>query len=104
MVEQLIVVLIVLLAAFYAGWRWMPARYRHALAGLITISLRRAGLIDQARAVRWAASLSKARGCGSGCDSRAGCGGCAGGDANGAREGEAVQTHPIRIHVRADRP
>jgi hypothetical protein len=73
MTQQIIVALIVGLAAFYAVWRWMPAGWRRAAAGKLASGSQRAGLVDAERAERLAASLAKSSGCGA-CDS---CGSCA---------------------------
>jgi len=73
MTQQIIVALIVGLAAFYAVWRWMPAAWRRAAAGKLASGSQRAGLVDAERAERLAASLAKSSGCGA-CDS---CGSCA---------------------------
>jgi hypothetical protein len=73
MTQEMIVGLIVALAAFYALWRWMPAGWRRAAAGKLAAGTQRAGLVDAERAQQLAASLGKASGCGA-CDS---CGSCA---------------------------
>ncbi|MDM0012695.1 hypothetical protein QTH87_09660 [Variovorax sp. J22P168] len=73
MTQQIVVALIVGLAAIYAVWRWMPARWRRGAAGRLAAGSQRAGLVDAERAERLAATLGKASGCGS-CDS---CGSCA---------------------------
>jgi hypothetical protein len=73
MTQQIIVGLIVALAAFYAVWRWMPAGWRRAAAARLASGSRRAGLIDAQRAQQLAASLAKTSGCGS-CDSCGSCG------------------------------
>ncbi|RYF79033.1 MAG: hypothetical protein EOO29_18415 [Comamonadaceae bacterium] len=77
MVQQLIVGLIVAIAALYAVWRWMPAGWRRSAAQKVAAGSQRAGLVDQARADELAASLAKSSGCGS-CDS---CGACGKADA-----------------------
>jgi hypothetical protein len=73
MTQQLIVGLIVALAAVYAVWRWMPAGWRRSAASTLASGSHRAGLVDRQRADALAASLAKSSGCGS-CDS---CGACA---------------------------
>jgi len=73
MTQQIIVGLIVALAAFYAVWRWMPAGWRRAAAARLASGSQRAGLVDAHRAQQLAASLSKSSGCGS-CDSCGSCG------------------------------
>ena len=77
MTQQLIVGLIVAMAALYAVWRWMPAGWRRSAAQKVAAGSHRAGLVDQARADELAASLAKSSGCGS-CDS---CGACGKADA-----------------------
>ena len=71
--QQIIVGLIVALAAVYAVWRWMPAGWRRAAAGKVAAGSHRAGLVDAQRADALAASLGKSSGCGS-CDSCGSCG------------------------------
>jgi hypothetical protein len=73
MTQEIIVGLIVALAAFYALWRWMPANWRRAAAGKVAAGTQRAGLVDAQRAQQLAASLGKASGCGA-CDSCGSCG------------------------------
>ena len=73
MAQQIIVALIVALAALYAVWRWMPTRWRRAAAGKLASGTQRAGLVDAERAEQLAASLGKSTGCGS-CDSCGACG------------------------------
>jgi hypothetical protein len=72
MTQQIIVALIVALAAIYAVWHWMPGAWRRALAARVAAGSQRAGWVDAERAGRLAASLAKTSGCGS-CES---CGGC----------------------------
>ena len=89
MTQQIIVGLIVALAALYAVWRWMPAGWRRSAAAKLAAGSQRAGLVDAQRAQALAASLAKSSGCGS-CDS---CGACGTGakrkDANPAAEATA---------------
>jgi len=73
MTQQIIVGLIVALAALYAAWRWMPAGWRRAAAARLASGSQRAGLVDAQRAQQLAASLAKTSGCGS-CDSCGSCG------------------------------
>ncbi|GAA4328252.1 hypothetical protein GCM10023165_00450 [Variovorax defluvii] len=73
MTQQIIVGLIVALAALYAVWRWMPAHWRRSAAAHLASGSQRAGLVDAQRARKLAESLAKTSGCGS-CDS---CGSCA---------------------------
>ncbi|AMM25582.1 DUF6587 family protein [Variovorax sp. PAMC 28711] len=80
MTQQLIVGVIVAIAALYAVWRWMPAGWRRSAAQKVAAGSHRAGLVDRERADELAASLAKSSGCGS-CDS---CGACAKSDAPAA--------------------
>ncbi|MDM0113015.1 hypothetical protein QTI66_12725 [Variovorax sp. J22R133] len=73
MTQQIIVAVIVALAAIYAVWRWMPSKWRKAAAGKVAAGTHRAGLVDESRAQQLAASLAKSSGCGS-CDSCGSCG------------------------------
>ena len=73
MTQQIIVAVIVALAAIYAVWRWMPSKWRRAAAGKVAAGTHRAGLVDESRAQQIAASLAKSSGCGS-CDSCGSCG------------------------------
>lgn len=73
MTQEIIVGLIVALAALYAVWHWMPAAWRRHAAQRLAAGTRRAGLVDARRAQQLADSLGKTSGCGA-CDS---CGGCA---------------------------
>jgi len=84
MTQQLIVGLIVVLAAVYAVWRWMPGGWRRAAAARLAAGSQRAGLVDAQRAAAMAATLSKSAGCGS-CDTCGSCG-TAGKPANGAAD------------------
>jgi hypothetical protein len=70
--QQIIVALIVALAALYAVWHWMPNAWRRVLAAKVALGSQRAGLVGEERARQLAASLGKASGCGS-CDD---CGAC----------------------------
>ncbi len=72
MTQEIVVGLIVALAASYAVWRWMPAGWRRAAAARLAAGTQRAGLVDARRAEKLAASLGKSGGCGS-CDSRGSC-------------------------------
>ena len=73
MAQNLIVGIIVALAAIYAVWRWMPAGWRRSAATKLAAGSHRAGLVDAQRADALAASLAKTSGCGS-CDSCGSCG------------------------------
>ena len=68
MTQQIVVGLIVALAALYAVWRWMPARWRRAAAGRLAAGSQRAGLLDTDGARQLEASLGRAGGCAA-CDS-----------------------------------
>ncbi|HJS02161.1 MAG TPA: DUF6587 family protein [Variovorax sp.] len=89
MTQQIIVGLIVALAAFYAVWRWMPAGWRRAAADRLAAGSQRAGLVDAQRAQQLAASLAKSSGCGA-CDS---CGSC-----STPADSSAQATHNTRSH------
>jgi hypothetical protein len=88
MAQNLIVGLIVALAAVYAVWRWMPAGWRRSAATKLAAGSHRAGLVDAQRADALAASLAKTSGCGS-CDS---CGSC--GPAKAKQAGQAATDAP----------
>ncbi|MBT2333804.1 hypothetical protein J7E49_07790 [Variovorax paradoxus] len=97
MTQQLIVGLIVAAAAFYAVWRWMPARWRRSAAHKLAAGTQRAGLVDQERAQQLAASLAKTSGCGS-CDS---CGSCGPKTSdNNKAESEKAGHSPLSAHSR----
>jgi hypothetical protein len=84
MTQQIVVALIVALAAVYAAWRWMPGAWRRTLAARIAAGSQRAGLVDAQRARRLAASLARTSGCGA-CDS---CGACSAANGKAAGAGE----------------
>ena len=88
MAQNLIVGLIVALAAVYAVWRWMPAGWRRSAATKLAAGSHRAGLVDAQRADALAASLAKTSGCGA-CDS---CGSC--GPAKTKQAGQAATDAP----------
>lgn len=89
MTQQIVVGLIVALAAIYAVWRWMPGSWRRAAAARVAAGSHRAGLVDARRAEQLAASLGKTSGCGS-CDS---CGSCS---TTGGRAVEGNETPVAR--------
>jgi len=89
MTQQIIVALIVALAAVYAVWRWMPAKWRRAAAAKVAAGSHRAGLVDADRAQQLAASLGKTSGCGS-CET---CGSCS---TAGAEAREGSESHLAR--------
>ena len=88
MAQNLIVGIIVALAAVYAVWRWMPAGWRRSAATKLAAGSHRAGLVDAQRADALAASLAKTSGCGA-CDS---CGSC--GPAKTKQAGQAATDAP----------
>lgn len=73
MTQQLIVGMIVLVAALSAAWRWMPAGWRRSAARQLAAGSQRVGLVNKERADQLAASLAKSSGCGA-CDSCGACG------------------------------
>lgn len=85
MAQNLIVGIIVALAAVYAVWRWMPAGWRRSAATKLAAGSHRAGLVDAQRAEALVASLAKSSGCGA-CDS---CGSC-----GSAKTGQAAHDAP----------
>jgi hypothetical protein len=91
MTQQIVVALIVALAAIYAVWRWMPGNWRRAAAAKVAAGSHRAGLVDAERAQQLAASLGKTSGCGS-CES---CGSCstAGGKAVEGSKSSVARSH-----------
>jgi hypothetical protein len=92
MAQEIIVGLIVALAAVYAVWRWMPAQWRRSAAAGLAAGSQRAGLVDAQRAEQLAASLAKSSGCGA-CES---CGSCA--TAGGSRTEDKRKTPEMRSH------
>jgi hypothetical protein len=73
MTQEIIVALIVAVAAVSALWRWMPAGWRRSAAGKLAAGSQRAGLVDAERARQLADSLARSSGCGA-CDSCDSCG------------------------------
>ena len=92
MTQQIVVALIVALAAIYAVWRWMPGSWRRVAATKLAAGSQRAGLIDAERAQQLAASLGKTSGCGS-CET---CGSCSTGA--GSKTGADGQPPLTRSH------
>jgi hypothetical protein len=92
MTQEIIVALIVALAAAYAVWRWMPGSWRRAAAARLAAASQGAGLVDAERARQLAASLAKSSGCGS-CDS---CGACSTG--SGSSKSAQGDTQLTRSH------
>ncbi|WP_295855967.1 DUF6587 family protein [uncultured Xylophilus sp.] len=86
--QEIVVFVIVALAAAWAARRWMPARWRQAIAGRFGRLLQRLGASERA-ATRITGRIGKAPGC-STCDS---CGGC-------AAPGRPTTEHPITIRRR----
>ncbi|MDR2991683.1 MAG: hypothetical protein LBU72_07145 [Burkholderiaceae bacterium] len=72
MLQHLIVFLIVLAAALYALWRWLPRAWRRGAARRLAASAQNAGLIGARRADQLAAALDRPSGCGA-CRQCAGC-------------------------------
>ena len=91
MTQQIVVALIVVLAAIYAVWRWMPGSWRRAAAAKVAAGSQRAGWVDAERAHQLATSLGKTSGCGS-CDS---CGSCS---TTGAKAVEGNESSVARSH------
>jgi hypothetical protein len=91
MTQQIIVGLIVALAAVYAAWRWMPSAWRRSAASRLAAGTHRAGLVDADKARQLEASLARSSGCGS-CDS---CGACEPKDRRSAEPGHeaSLDTH-----------
>jgi hypothetical protein len=92
MTQQIVVALIVALAAVYAVWRWMPGGWRRAAAARLAAGSQRAGLVDAERAQQLAASLGKTAGCGS-CDSCGSCSTGASSKADAEREPPLTRSH-----------
>ena len=62
--QEAIVALIVVLAAAYAAWRWMPVALKRKAAGAIAGGSQRLGMTDEAGAQKLSEALSAASGCG----------------------------------------
>lgn len=94
MSQNIAVALIVLGAALWAVWYWMPVRGRKALAARLAHGARRVGLREQG-ARRLAAVVGDAPGCGS-CES---CGSCAspGAADKAARQAGAQEQKPVTV-------
>ncbi|WP_295529671.1 DUF6587 family protein [uncultured Pseudacidovorax sp.] len=71
--QNAVVALIVLVAAVYAAWHWMPAGWRRSLAPRMARWMARSGLVCEEREAKVARSLGQVGGCGS-CDSCGTCG------------------------------
>ena len=94
MSQNIAVALIVLGAALWAAWYWMPARGRRALADALGQGARRVGLRERG-AARLAAAVGRAPGCGS-CESSGSC--AAPGSADKvARPAGAPEEKPVRV-------
>jgi len=76
MLQHLLVFLIVLIAALYALWRWLPQPWRRGAGRRLAGRAQSAGLINARQATRLSAALTRPSGCGA-C-SQCG-GGCQGG-------------------------
>jgi len=72
LLQHLIVFAIVIAAALYALWRWLPLAWRRGAARQLAACAENAGLIDAQRASRIAATLGQP----AGCDACAQCAGC----------------------------
>lgn len=102
MSQDLAVASIVLGAALWAVWYWMPARGRRALGGALGRGARRLGLWERG-ATRIAAAVGNAPGCSS-CES---CGSCATpGSADKAtdRVGTSAEEKPVTVVRRRSNP
>ncbi len=86
--QNAVVALIVLAAALYAAWRWMPAGWRRSLAPRMARWMARSGLVREEREAKVARSLSQTGGCGS-CDSCGTCGPTPAPGRDGARPSSA---------------
>ena len=62
--QEVIVALIVVAAAAYAAWRWMPGTLKRKAAGAIAGGSQRVGLTDEAGAQKLSEALSAPSGCG----------------------------------------
>jgi len=72
MLQNLIVFLIVMAAALYALWRWMPLTWRRSAAQRLTACAQSARLIDAQRASQLSSALAQSPDCGA-CSQCAGC-------------------------------
>ncbi|MDR0457617.1 MAG: hypothetical protein LBH10_01100 [Burkholderiaceae bacterium] len=72
LLQRLIVFVIVIAAALYALWRWLPRAWRRGAARRLTTRAQNAGLIGARRASRISAALGRPAGCAA-CAQRAGC-------------------------------
>jgi hypothetical protein len=73
MLQNLIVFLIVVAAALYALWRWLPLAWRLGVTRRLAAVAQRAGLIDAQRAQRLSTTLARSSDCAS-CSQCTGCG------------------------------
>ena len=62
--QEAIVALIVVVAAAYAAWRWMPGALKRKAAGAIAGGSQRLGMTDEAGAQKLSEALSAPSGCG----------------------------------------
>ena len=62
--QEAIVALIVIAAAAYAVWRWMPGALKRKAAGAIADGGQRLGVTDEAGAQKLSDALSAPSGCG----------------------------------------
>jgi hypothetical protein len=64
MLQDLVVYLIVLLAALYAAWRWMPIALRSRVVSYVILLAKRLGLSNE-RSMKLQLQASTKTGCGS---------------------------------------
>ena len=62
--QEAIVALVVIAAAAYAAWRWMPNALKRKAAGAIAGGSQRLGMTDEAGAQKLSDALSAESGCG----------------------------------------
>ncbi|MDM0043609.1 hypothetical protein QTH91_03865 [Variovorax dokdonensis] len=100
MIQEAIVALIVVLAAAYLAWRWMPKRWRRAAAGQVAAGSQRAGLVDAEGAQLLAQSLAKDRGCGACASCSPTCASKGAGTATGHEAGRPASGRSAQSEVR----
>jgi hypothetical protein len=64
MMQNAIVFLVVIAAALYVLWRWMPTAWKHSVARRATHQIQSAGLIDSRKASEIASRISLPTACG----------------------------------------
>ena len=62
--QEAVVALVVVLAAAYAVWHWLPGRLKRRAAGAIAEGSQRLGVTDAAGAQKLSATLAAPSGCG----------------------------------------